>query len=102
MQGKQIYMQLGQSGDEPKKEPEPEFKSEFQTPEALNFRKKIDEILKDKYEDMAVDSAIDNLLGGVEILEISGGMATIAMPLSMLKMLSKFGELLNHNKGISR
>lgn len=98
MQGKQIYMQLGQSGDEPKKDLEPE----FQTPEALNFRKKMDEILKDKYEDMAVDSAIDNLLGGVEILEISGGMATIAMPLQMLKMLSKFGELLNHNKGISR
>lgn len=59
--------------------------------------------LKEQAQDYAVDEALDKLLDGVEILEITGGVATIAMPLSMLKMLSMFGELLkNHEKGISR
>ncbi len=66
-------------------------------------KKELKEQVQEEAKDFAADEVIDKLLDGVEVLEISGGMATIAMPLQMLKMLSMFGELLNKKeKGISR
>lgn len=86
---KRIFMELGNG-------------AEFESLKS-NDQKEPKKELKEQAQDYAVDEAIDKLLDGVEVLEISGGMATIAMPLQMLKMLSMFGELFNKNeKGISR
>ena len=84
-------MQLGEGDFESNKSKEQERKKELK------------DQVKEEARDFAADEALDKLMDGVEVLEISGGMATIAMPLQMLKMLSKFGELLkNHEREISR
>lgn len=66
-------------------------------------KKELQKEAQEEVQDYAVDEALDKLLDGLEVLDISGGMAIIAMPLQMLKMLSMFGELLkNHEREISR
>ena len=89
---KRIFMELGDGKDfESLKSKEREPKKELQKE------------VQEEAQDFAFDEVIDKLLDGVEVLEISGGMAIVAMPLSMLKMLSMFGELLNKKeKGIER
>ena len=53
-------------------------------------------------KDFALDEALESLFSKIEILDINQGMATIAMPLQVLKLLTKFSELLNQEQGISR
>lgn len=89
---KRIFMELGDGADFES------LKSKEQEP-----KKEIKEQVQEEAQDFAIDEALDKLMDGIELLEISGGMATIAMPLQMLKMLSMLGELLkNHERGISR
>lgn len=47
-------------------------------------------------EDTAIDKAIDKLFDNVQVLDISGGVATIAMPIEMLKILKIFSKLLTN------
>lgn len=90
---KRIFMELGDGAD---------FES-LKSKEQKEPKKELKEQIEEEVQDYALDETLDKLMDGVEILEISGGMATIAMPLQMLKMLSMFGELLkNHEKGIKR
>lgn len=90
---KRIFMELGDGS---------EFES-LKSEEQKEPKKELKEQVQEEAQDFVLDEAIEKLMDGVEVLEISGGMATIAMPLSMLKMLSKFAELLNMNeKGIER
>lgn len=77
--------------------------ADFESNKTQEPKKELKDQVKEEAQDYAVDEAIEKLMDGVEVLEISGGMATIAIPLQMLKMLSKFGELFNKNeKGIER
>jgi hypothetical protein len=86
---KRIFMELGDGKD-------------FESLKSKE-QKELKEQVQEEAQDFALDEAIDKLLGGVDVLEISGGMAIVAIPLQMLKMLSKFGELLNkREKGIER
>lgn len=50
------------------------------------------------------DTAIDKLIDGVEVLHISGGMATIAVPLELLKIFKMFSKLLDitQEQGMTR
>lgn len=75
MSGKNIYMQLGDGS---------EFESLKKTATAA--------------KDFAMDEAFESLFSKIEILDISGGMVNVAMPLQVLKLLSKFSELLNVNQ----
>lgn len=89
MQGKTFYMQLGDG-------------SEFESQKS-----KTQELVKNakaEIKDFTIDEMLEQLIGGVEVLDISGGVATIAMPLEMLKVLKMFSKLLeNENeRGISR
>lgn len=89
---KRIFMEVGNGEDFESN------KSQEQKP-----KKELQKEVQEEAQDFAIDEALDKLMDGVEVLDISGGMATIAMPLQMLKMLSMFGELLNKKeKGISR
>lgn len=84
---KRIFMELGDGAD-------------FESSKSTEPKKEIQE----QVQDFALDETLEKLLGGVELLDVTGGIATIAMPLQMLKMLSMFGELFkNHEneKGIS-
>lgn len=90
---KRIFMELGDGAD---------FES-LKSKEQKEPKKELKEQVQEEAQDFAIDEALDKLMDGIELLEISGGMATIAMPLQMLKMLSMLGELLkNHERGISR
>ena len=85
---KRIYMELGDG-------------SEFES----NQKTKAQELkseAKQEIEDTAIDKAIDKLIEGVEVLDISGGMATIAMPVEMLKVLKIFSKLLINEQEIER
>ena len=87
MQGKRIFMQLGDGTNE-HQETKEEPKKEIQ----------------EQVQDFTLDETLNKLLGGVELLDVSGGIATIAMPLQMLKMLSMFGKMFEKeiDGGISR
>lgn len=81
---KRIYMQFG-NGES----------SENESDKTLS--KTIKNEAKEEVKDFALDEAMEKLFGKIEILDVSGGMATIAMPLQVLKLLTKFSELLKIN-----
>jgi hypothetical protein len=84
MSEKRIFMELGDG-------------TEFES----NQKTKAQEIKKEageQIQDFALDEALEKLFGKIEILDVSGGMATIAMPIQALKFLTKFSELLNVNE----
>ena len=83
MNEKRIYMELGDGS---------EFESLKKT--AQTVQKEAGE----QIQEFALDEALEKLFGKIEILDVSGGMATIAMPLQALKFLTKFSELLNVNE----
>jgi hypothetical protein len=56
--------------------------------------------IQKEVEDIAIDKAIDKLFDKVQVLDISGGMATIAMPIEMLKILKIFSKLLTNAQEI--
>lgn len=60
--------------------------------------------VRKEIEDTAIDKAIDKLIDGVEVLHISGGMATIAVPLELLKIFKMFSKLLDitQEQGMTR
>jgi hypothetical protein len=81
---KRIFMELGDGSD---------FLSNQKT-KAQEIKKEAGE----QIQDFALDEALEKLFGKIEILDVSGGMATIAMPIQVLKFLTKFSELLNVNE----
>lgn len=82
MSGKNIYMELGDG-------------SEF---ESLKKTATVAVFAKEEIKDFALDEAFESLFSKIEILDISGGMVNITMPLQVLKLLSKFSELLNQQE----
>ena len=85
---KRVFMQLGDGS---------EFESLKKTATAAK------DFAEDEIKDFALDEALESLFSKIEILDINQGMATIAMPLQVLKLLTKFSELLNQQEmGISR
>ncbi|MDD3856371.1 hypothetical protein [Sulfurimonas sp.] len=83
MSGKNIYMELGDGS---------EFESLKKTETAAK------DFAKEEIKDFALDEAFESLFSKIEILDISGGMVNITMPLQVLKLLSKFSELLNQQE----
>lgn len=86
---KRIFMELGDEED-------------FESNKSQKQKQKKE--VRDEIEDTAIDKALDKLIDGVEVLKIGGGMATIAMPLELLKILKMFSKLLDitQEKGIMR
>lgn len=87
MSEKKIYMEFGDGS---------EFESLKKTATAAK------DFAKDEIKDFALDEALESLFSKIEIIGINGGMATIAMPLQVLKMLTKFTELLNQEQEMER
>ena len=83
MKKNEIYMQLG---DE--KESEEEQKS----------------IVKNLAKKEMKDEALESLIGDMQIFDITGGMATVAMPIEVIKLLSSFFKKLEQGieEGISK
>ena len=86
-QDKRVFMELGDGS---------EFESLKKTATAAK------DFAKDEIKDFALNEALERLFSKIEIIDINGGMATIAMPLQVLKMLTKFAELLNQEQGMER
>lgn len=82
---KRIYMQFG-NGES--------LENESETLSLKNIKHEAKAQIKDEAQEFAIDEAMEKLFGDIQILDVSGGMATIAMPLQVLKLLSKFSELL--------
>lgn len=86
-QDKRVYMELGDGS---------EFESLKKTATAAK------DFAKDEIKDFVLDEALERLFSKIEILDINQGMATIAIPLQVLKMLTKFSELLSQKQGMER
>jgi hypothetical protein len=86
MSEKRIYMQFG-NGESLENESD-------KTLSLNNIKTQAKAQIKDEMQDFALDETMEKLFGDIQILDVSGGMATIAMPLQVLRLLTKFSELL--------
>ncbi|DAB28001.1 MAG: hypothetical protein A2513_02790 [Sulfurimonas sp. RIFOXYD12_FULL_33_39] len=84
---KKFYMQFGNGESSLEAESD-------KTLSLKNIKHEPKDQIKDEAQEFALDETMEKLFGDIQILDVSGGMATIAMPLQVLKLLTKFSELL--------
>lgn len=63
------------NGSQPKPEPQPE-------------KSKVVEWAKDEIKDELKDEALEALFSNVKLMDVSGGMATIAIPITALQLIT--------------
>ena len=71
---KKFFMNLG--GSQPEPQPQQEKTS------------KVAEFVKDEIKDELKEEALESLFENVKLLDVSGGMATIAIPLTALQLIT--------------